>query len=704
MSTLHPIQPAAGLTRRFLSSTYEGVMTPIRFTGRFLLSPVTSAYFAYKTHTLYSKVMRTSTSPFINTFFRKHSWIANIADDAGINDISKVAEYGAAKLLKDKVIFFGDKTTNIGIDLNPLHAVDKVNEVAPINEPQTDITLQNVVSPTQIAREIEKELTPSEVKKSEDKAKTDAKAILEPVIKNWGIAYWLLTSTMGIKLDQIKNQALVKVVFELKKKPHNNSFSLSKFKKILTENGIKPTFWQKAKLFISYYFFVSWISKIIISSVCKKTIEIIYEQLFGDNGGNQEQLLISGLDQITSFLSDRSKIIEEFNKNTTSTEKIEQFISNAKINPQDIDKLYKKFASTLIDNFLPSISKNIFQYNIDALARNAKITKKSPFIKKVIFFFVSLPLVTFYRILKLAGSLIDKPIKRIVKTMIEDIGPTIVENSIDSLSQDITQMNLRRTILKGLIEIKNAPDDKEWKLPFSAAKNSNIHIQLRKLAESISSLLSHYSAVESKNKKNKHIHKENPSLNSPNTILENAIQLFKQFGILQNYSPEQIISDSLLDLIPEGIISILSNHLHPKKFTSDVFNSLINVISDAFSPTPSYDDPCLINEHNRIKNELNKVIDEISTKSIEDSTKEMIKENIESHELFKHLAFPKVSKSEIPPEKLYDLQETINKSFVPRLRDDFMKLSINFMLDNISEIKHIIHGGMQIFVNLSKKK
>ena len=551
-------------------------------------------------------------------------------------------------------------------------------------------------------RAAERELAPNSLENSTSKAKEFAQATVVPVLTNYIRAYWLLTSVMGIELHQngvSHNDTLMKVVSYLRE-TKNNEFSLTDFKEILTKNGIKPTFWQKIKLGLAYTLFGSWITKKLISSICDRGIEVMYDQLFGNEGKNQENLLTKGLDQISKLMGEYAGNLNSFTTNTTSTRSLSDFVKDLTKENTDTNKLFKRFARTVMDNFLPSISKNLIQPQIDSIKKQMGIDENSRFFTKITYFFFTLHL----RFFKLLAWCIDTPYKKIVKSMIEDLGPTIVKSTMETLQKPTTKMKIKETILDLLEDLKkdiaSPSSENNPTSTFFAERNSKFHENLRKLAQSISITLSNKAKAEGKDREGKNdatdVDKEDSSF-SLDTLFK-TLEFIP--GLSERFSKEAIISDSLLEVIPQACIEILNKYLHPEKFTSVVFESLIMATTKAFAPADVYDHKAkLIDKANEFK--LKNVITELSKAAIQNSLNDIVDKKYKSLDVFRRLDFAKVDPAS---EKDGDLkiEELVSDSLAPTISNDYIFGGIN-LIEDPNFIESALYKIMQIFVDLGKK-
>lgn len=604
-------------------------------------------------------------------------------------EITAVAEQTAAKVLQvvvpDKVIYYEGKDGK-GVDLNPLHMQPKVPlpkedhlpkevKLAPQTTPPSKLT-QNLIQ-----QRTQNELKPRNIQHNLSNAKEYAQTHIYPVIANYATGYFLLTYVMGIPLregDKNHNEDIMAVVNKLRVSD-NNKFSLSVFKQVLSERGIKISLWQQIKLYLVYpLFFRSWITNIIVSSFCNKGLGIIYDQLFGDHGKNQEKLLENSFNQISEFLFKFASMLEEYRKTTTIDTPPEQFIKDF-IKSEDLTKLYSDLTSTIMNHFIPSIGSSLFQPELDKQAQKWKITKDSTIFQKSIFFIATSPL----RIFKWISWLIETPIRKIIRSLITDIGPTITQSTLESMQHPIFQLNLTETILTQLIELKKDLEDNDeidtHRLPFSAAKNPKIHMHLRKMSENISKILA------------------NKQVNAPDieerTLLENLIQALDKVGNLnlgEKYIFDKIISESLEKIIPQACLSILNRYLHPREFTDEIFTRLVDVGVQAFAPTPEFD-LAAQKRSTEVEKKLKSVVNDLTKIAVKKSMQAIIDEDIKP-KLPQDLEFPEVSKNGIPEDKLIDLASVINSSFVPRIRDKYIMGGIECIFDENIEHYGIIHA------------
>lgn len=576
----------------------------------------------------------------------------------------------------DKIFYYNGK------DLNPLHMKKKTPAAQPSAR---EVTSQEVPSTRPVNKpssqaiinqRIQNELQPKNVQKYLSQAKDHAREKLYPVVTNYARAYWLFTSVMGNPLkkgEENFNQALMEVVKRLRVN-NKNEFSLSVFKQVLRENGVKISWWQQVKLYLAYPLFGSWITSLIIPAMCNKGIDILYDHLFGEQGKKQEKLLQNSLGQISEFLNKYSQMLEAYKKSTTTKKSEKEFIADL-IKSEDLTKLYADFASTIMRNFIPTIQKNLLQPELDRIAHIWGITSNSNYVAKATFFCATLPI----RILIWIGWIIDAPIKRIAGSLIRDIGPTITKSVIETLQQPVTQLNIKETLLTELKELKTSlenHEDEGPRLPFSAAKNSAVHMHLQNLAESLSKILAY----------------KTPGVKvDEETILENLIKALNNVGNFQlgDKGVDWIISRALVKVIPQASLTILDKYLHPQAFTEEIFSELVDVGVNSFSPTPDFDEAAKAREK-AVNANLSKVINDLSKLAVKNSMEEIIEDDMKQ-KIPPTLEFTKVSKEVVPSDKLVDVADMVDKSLTPRISRKIQE-GISCLFDQNMEQSVIIHA------------
>ena len=186
------------------------------------------------------------------------------------------------------------------------------------------------------------------------------------------------------------------------------------------------------------------------------------------------------------------------------------------------------------------------------------------------------------------------------------------------------------------------------------------------------------------------------SLKSPDkpvnvdTILEQLIQTLNTFGNLgETLIIEKVISNALIQVIPEACITMLSKYLHPQQFTDEVFAKLVDVTTSGFSPTPPFDDAAQ-RKSAEIDEKLKAICENLSNLAVEGAMKSVIDEKYLRH-IPSNLECPKVVKEDVPEGKLFDVADVVKKSFTPRIKDKYMMEGLNCLFDENMQKYGVLH-------------
>ena len=527
----------------------------------------------------------------------------------------------------------------------------------------------------------QQELNPANIKKCKDAIKLEASRKLYPIIINYARAYFLNTSVLGIEMDGNGLMAIV----EYLKMQQNNDFDLTTFKRYLVANKKGITRWQSIKLYLSYYLLISWVSKLLIPSLCNKGIDLIYDHLFGENG-KQEQLLLSCTQKLAEFFEKYTDLLiaskahrPEQALEKKDLEKEQEVILGKLINLQHTDELYSNFADTLVNNFLPPIGKSLVQFPMKWIKQNIKCREDSSVITKGATFIVRSLAIIPLKFIQFIGWLIETSIKNGVKSLITKLCPTIVA-SVKSLQSDMTQLNLQESLLKLLRELKTSlehPSTETAKsvLPLSAAENPEIKRSLENLATKLAAMLA-LSASET------HV--------KVDTILERAIRTSGVTLVMGERAIDQVISQALNALVPEACITTLSKLLHPREFTT-IVSSQIDLIAAIFSPTPPFDEAAK-RRTVEIKMEINQVIFEISKLSIQLAVKDAAENQLPKllSTILPDVEFDRVPTKPEDPTSMIDIENMVERLFVPRVHK-YIGTGIGCVLDEGIERFGILH-------------
>jgi hypothetical protein len=320
--------------------------------------------------------------------------------------------------------------------------------------------------------------------------------------------------------------------------------------------------------------------------------------------------------------------------------------------------LFSNFADTLIDNFLPSISKILIKPPLKWIKHYIRCPKDSSVITKGATFIVRVLATIPLKIIQVFVWLIETSIKKFVKSLIKNLGPTIVNSTVENLQAPRTQMIIEESLLEVLKTLKTSlmtPSPEPAKAApaeatppaeprFSAKKNLELNLHLRNLAKSLAAML----ALKAPKMPIK-----------PDRFLERIIQS-NPFG----ESPiDLVFSEALVALIPEASMSAMSELLHPEKITNLVA-SLIDIVANSFSP--SEDKLSDVEEIKRKETQetTRQVIRYISTLAIQTAMKEAVE-----HQLLPHLPetveFPTIPRP--ADADMIDLEAEVKHSFVPRV-------------------------------------
>lgn len=602
--------------------------------------------------------------------------------------IVALANVAIDHLTPDHVIYFnpefdpelkeGQKQQTNGIDLNPKHFKPIINQIQkpPLVNPPPQIVVNQIPNPPPVNPPTNTLINKKSdnVSLSKKEAKKYAAENLYPILTNYVRVYWLFTSIMGNSLNKENNQILLQVVDKLKNS--GNNFSLKVFKNILKKNNINISIWQKIKLFIGYHIFGFWISPKLVNPICDHGIDYIYDRLFGNNGKNQKNLLVEGSEALSKLFEKYAQILSDYQKtkNSSSLEvSLDEFLKDRiEFDPEINDKnnLCENFSETIINVFLPSLRKDLFQTAIDNVADSIYMDQKRSFLSHVFVFFITFPL----QVLKWLGWIINTPIRSFMKRMAQDLGSDIIDNVKQTIQDKNFQKKFHETILELLNDLSNEKPDvnKNPPLPFACYNNSNIHVHLRQLSENLAKILS--------------LKTSDPTV--PSTTVENQIKTVNNILGQCGMQPitDQIIGNALKDVIPKACILFLNNYLHPKKFTDELFKKLINTTASAFSPSPIY------NEHDHIETKLslNEVEKKLATKAINTAMKDVIQNTLLPN-IPKGYECPIVDENgnknstqldpKEKPVKVFNLNKEIIGSLEPRIREKYIQPGIDMVFD-----------------------
>lgn len=489
------------------------------------------------------------------------------------------------------------------------------------------------------------ELSRENVEKYKKESKEYARKEFYPTLRIFSHAF-SVASVLG---DEYKDKVDICLKLAAKKFVEKNSdgvsypnFSLSGFKKLLMENGVKISYGQAFKMFwINIIFRIFGNSLDLIDRSCDAIIDIAYDRLFGRNGEIQKETLNLIMDQLFQFLKKYVQILKQYKESETAKREVSE---------DDFISAMLRSEHFLVTENGKKISESamLSHFGIETFREHLKtLVIKNSWGGKASYYL-------WYKFWIWVGE-------RIMGKMIrESVGP-IIDSSITTFTHPQTQFSLNRNIAELLRELaanfrNNTDQPNDKKLNFKAGNDPLLHANLGRFAKKVSELLS--------------LKFPNLKING-NEMVEQLIQSLPPLVFEKIAGP--VLDKPINGIIPKSFLTGFEKFLHPDEIHSNLSLAFRNM-ARSLSTHEVHTDAELARQNKDLKD----AIDEVSTEAIKQTLKEFTLEQL--NELARNSGYRphEMYQDELPSS--IDIEKVVLNSLVPRV-SAIIEIALRFISD-----------------------